>query len=267
MYKELLRAIELSDTPFKLRQILNQHGTNLKHEELIKAFLKRIGQLTKLYERFKPDQFMVECLQNLTFDFEAEIIEGVHTTPPAVPLPIEETKTQKPGPDEFKYKPRARVHWNDDIHDNLLKEVEYALILKALESMNHNRTKTAKLLGISKKTMRNKLRNYEGLGMIERGYDIARHHNDAYKKDVTVAHQGVSEWIEEEQTRPKSLEEWKKWDDEHDKKNRDKLIETNAGKLRKATCCEGKLEWREGLCLLCYKREKDRKLKEEGKLT
>ena len=41
-----------------------------------------------------------------------------------------------------------------------VQEMERALILETLRSTNHNRTQAAKLLGISIRTLRNKLHEY-----------------------------------------------------------------------------------------------------------
>jgi transcriptional regulator with PAS, ATPase and Fis domain len=46
-----------------------------------------------------------------------------------------------------------------------LAEIEKRLILKALESNNNNRTRAAELLGISIRTLRNKLREYRAAGL------------------------------------------------------------------------------------------------------
>jgi two-component system response regulator FlrC len=41
-----------------------------------------------------------------------------------------------------------------------VREVERALIMETLQAMNGNRTQAAKVLGISLRTLRNKLREY-----------------------------------------------------------------------------------------------------------
>ena len=48
-----------------------------------------------------------------------------------------------------------------------VRDVERALILKTLESMNGNRTKAAESLGISLRTLRNKLSDYRQQGLLE----------------------------------------------------------------------------------------------------
>ncbi len=45
-----------------------------------------------------------------------------------------------------------------------VKEMEKELIFKTLEEVNGNRTNAAKMLGISIRTLRNKLREYKGSG-------------------------------------------------------------------------------------------------------
>ncbi|MCD4827958.1 MAG: sigma-54 dependent transcriptional regulator [Candidatus Cloacimonetes bacterium] len=52
----------------------------------------------------------------------------------------------------------------ETVYDNLpLAEVEKRLILRTLERLNGNRTETATILGITTRTLRNKLHQYEGL--------------------------------------------------------------------------------------------------------
>jgi two-component system, response regulator FlrC len=46
-----------------------------------------------------------------------------------------------------------------------VQEMEKALILETLRSTNNNRTEAAKLLGISIRTLRNKLHEYRGAGI------------------------------------------------------------------------------------------------------
>lgn len=46
-----------------------------------------------------------------------------------------------------------------------LHDVEKNLILKTLQENENNRTKTAELLGISVRTLRNKLNEYRGEGL------------------------------------------------------------------------------------------------------
>ena len=43
-----------------------------------------------------------------------------------------------------------------------VREMERALIMETLQAMNGNRTQAAKVLGISLRTLRNKLREYQG---------------------------------------------------------------------------------------------------------
>ncbi len=47
-----------------------------------------------------------------------------------------------------------------------LQEVEKSLILRMLKEQNNNRTKTAELLGISVRTLRNKLNEYRKEGVV-----------------------------------------------------------------------------------------------------
>ncbi|MDQ1318053.1 MAG: two-component system, NtrC family, response regulator HydG [Candidatus Poribacteria bacterium] len=42
-----------------------------------------------------------------------------------------------------------------------IKEVEKDLVIKTLEQTNGNRTKAAEILGITRKTLQNKLKEYE----------------------------------------------------------------------------------------------------------
>ena len=47
-----------------------------------------------------------------------------------------------------------------------IRDVEKSLILSTLEKHNNNRTKTAELLGISVRTLRNKLNEYRMEGVV-----------------------------------------------------------------------------------------------------
>ena len=49
-----------------------------------------------------------------------------------------------------------------------VREMERALIMETLQAMN-NRTQAAKVLGISLRTLRNKLREYQGGSRIRAG--------------------------------------------------------------------------------------------------
>jgi two-component system response regulator FlrC len=46
-----------------------------------------------------------------------------------------------------------------------VKEMEMKLILDALKSMNGNRTRAASVLGITARTLRNKIKEYRELGL------------------------------------------------------------------------------------------------------
>jgi two-component system response regulator FlrC len=48
-----------------------------------------------------------------------------------------------------------------------VREMERALIMETLRAMNGNRTQAAKVLGISLRTLRNKLREYQGGAMVK----------------------------------------------------------------------------------------------------
>ena len=48
-----------------------------------------------------------------------------------------------------------------------LHEVERQMIIQALHKTDNNRTHAAKMLGISVRTLRNKLHEYRGQGFIE----------------------------------------------------------------------------------------------------
>ncbi len=63
-------------------------------------------------------------------------------------------------PEEFR--PKAR----EGLPLKPLKEVEKEMILKALKAANGNRTKAAEILGISVRTLRNKLQLYRQAGLI-----------------------------------------------------------------------------------------------------
>jgi two-component system response regulator FlrC len=50
-----------------------------------------------------------------------------------------------------------------------VREMERALIMETLQAMNVNRTQAAKVLGISLRTLRNKLREYQRGSRIRAG--------------------------------------------------------------------------------------------------
>lgn len=73
------------------------------------------------------------------------------------------TKTGLIKPEMFKL--RSRLHHDDSTGlqpGTTVAEAEKQLIYKTLEHCNNNRTKAAELLGISIRTLRNKLNEYEG---------------------------------------------------------------------------------------------------------
>ncbi len=54
-----------------------------------------------------------------------------------------------------------------DVGMQTLREVERQMILQALQANDNNRTHAAEILGISVRTLRNKLHEYRSQGMIE----------------------------------------------------------------------------------------------------
>jgi DNA-binding NtrC family response regulator len=54
-----------------------------------------------------------------------------------------------------------------------VEAMERSLILETLKSTRWNRTEAAKMLGISIRTLRNKLHDYRGAGFIEHGFEEA----------------------------------------------------------------------------------------------
>ena len=73
-----------------------------------------------------------------------------------------------------------------------VEEVECELILRTLAYHNWNRTRAAKALGISLRTMRNKIHVYQALGIVVRGPTLfsKRYASDA---SATVYDEGILE--------------------------------------------------------------------------
>ncbi len=82
------------------------------------------------------------------FWIDDQVVPGSHGIPSAVPSGV---GPMMGGPEQIP----------------TLKEVERQMILQALQQTDNNRTHAAKLLGVSVRTLRNKLHEYRTQGIID----------------------------------------------------------------------------------------------------
>lgn len=113
---------------FFLKRLSNKMSKNLFLSEEIKKYLLK-----------KPWNGNVRELENYIYRISVLSQEGKINPPQENEIPFEEEKPSKVGK---------------------LKDAEKDMIIDALKKTNGNRTKTAKILGISVRTLRNKLKEY-----------------------------------------------------------------------------------------------------------
>ncbi len=130
--------------------------------QIAEHFVKRFND----ENGFSVEGFEENCIPMMKgYDWPGNIRELENAIERAVVL----TKSGRIKPDVFKFKNNSERHFNDkSIQPGLtVAEVEKQLILKTLDYCNQNRTRAAELLGISIRTLRNKLNEYEGVSANE----------------------------------------------------------------------------------------------------
>ncbi len=60
-----------------------------------------------------------------------------------------------------QYLQNMKGHQAKNLYDFVMNEIEKGLILEVLEYTNGNRTKTSEILGITRTTLRNKIRKHK----------------------------------------------------------------------------------------------------------
>lgn len=226
---DLTTRIESSKTPFSLRALLHKFPIELKAIYNRKAFQRQIGKLKSIHQ-WHGDGLLVSICDNLLFDFEAEVIEGVHRTPPPLPdetvkyISKEENKMEIVSPIELEIPSTESGH--------ILKDIEAMAIKQVLDQCEWNRTTTAKRLGISIRTLRNKLDQYRRAGFL----------NTTTVKTAKIVKEKPRQLPPSPYTIDEPIEETKPI--------------REAKRPEMAKCCPNKLVWMEGLCLNCYKTRK-----------
>lgn len=173
VYKSLQRASE----PHHLREAIKLAGEEISEEWFIKTFSSRVTVMVQRATSRKT----VELIEEIIDDLEIEIKRRISLKLILIELLVEESKpkistlpTSENPEDIDNYltpteaelmKQRTRSFFNGvDFSEktDLWEAVEKELILTVLRFHNFNRTKTSKALGISVRTLRNKLSLYLG---------------------------------------------------------------------------------------------------------
>jgi len=137
---------------------LRDHKDDLR--ELVKSLL---AEMNKKHERKVAD--VSEAVLNLfqSYSWPGNVRELRNTLERAVIVcesGLIETKHLPPG---FGQNVRPAVHDPDAVHlgvGTTVEEAEKQLILKTLQATSNNKTRAAEILGISLKTLHNKLKEY-----------------------------------------------------------------------------------------------------------
>lgn len=170
---ELHHRIKDCKTPFDLRHILSVYLIELKSDKNIKAFRDKLLNLNSLYQ-YKSDSFLLEVVENLSEDFEAEVVDGLHREPPPVPRRSKTKHMLKHTIGGKKWEDNEwRVDFPSDIkleipegEVNILKQLEILAIQHALRVTGWGRAETARVLGCAPRTLRNKLNELMSSGLL-----------------------------------------------------------------------------------------------------
>lgn len=148
-----LKQIEQATSAHDLRDILNRCGLLAKKERLYKAFCKRI--------KFLQDRSLrgldITALEDLKDDLDILVGDEIKIESNSI---IDTNKFLNDCIKNIRGKEYYLIgDFSIKLESNLIHRFERALILKTLEECGFNRSKTAHKLGISRKTLFNKLTN------------------------------------------------------------------------------------------------------------
>lgn len=161
-----INVITVKVPPLRERQGDVKLLTEYYLEKFSRQYRRRIRGLTERAWKFLMNYHFpgnVRELRNMVeravITCEGELIDVIHLTDPFGEI------FSKSGMD-FESKVGEPVH-KGEVELKPLEEMEREAILKALELTKGNRTKAAELLGITVRTLRNKLKQYEEMGLLK----------------------------------------------------------------------------------------------------
>ena len=137
--------------------------TNLELEKNVKGFSKEVEQIFEAYPWFGNLRELKNVVKRATLLTDGEMIESKS-------LPFEiahfsRLQFDKPGPDMDDDDDDDDFSSPGVSYENKLKsaniDAEYEVILGALKQANYNKSKAAKLLNIDRKTLYNKMKQYQ----------------------------------------------------------------------------------------------------------
>jgi hypothetical protein len=224
--RDISNCIASASSGPDLREILNKSRAKLKSNYGLQLKFKE--QLKNLRLTWFPfDKFFQEMLDNLLEDFEIEMMQDIEQ-PDNNYLIIS------------NYIKKREIYTTRGIVEvrflrptgNLLKEVEYETIKHVLNVVDGNRTEASKILGISIRTLRNKLQEYCDSGLL-------------VQSEINIKQQ-IESTNKEDIAKKKFLQPLSKHD-----------IKIQRKPFTMATCCPNNFVWEKGLCFKCWKEEKN----------
>jgi len=258
---DLTSRIADAKNVFSLRYILNKYPIELKAEYNRVAFQRQLNHF-KNYFKWGGDSFLQKVVKGIQFDFEAEVLEGKHREPPPPPT-IEEYTYEEFQNEEIEFVSSMELKIPPTQSGSILRDVELMAIKEILIQEGWNRTKAAKRLGVSIRTLRNKLTAYDKAGFFKREYERVKVQKvkpiktrqiprSPYKIDEPIK----CPVVEDEKKIHERIVQHREMMRER-RKEKEKVEETKPEpQVVMAKCCPTKLVWLDDLCLTCYKQRK-----------